>query len=85
VKWRVVELFAAGELTREEARDVVSHRVRERDGIRLEGLDDHLPGRVAAAASGKLGDELKGPLLDRKSETEARIRIPTAAIETPGK
>ena len=39
------------------------HRKCERSRVRLEGLDDHFPGCVPAAAPGELGHELERPFL----------------------
>src|SRR5579862_2989752 len=60
---RVAELAPAVELAREEARHVVTRRIRDRASVRLERLHDHASRRVAAAASGQLRQELEGALL----------------------
>ena len=73
---RICELLAARELLREEAGDVVPRGVRERGRVRLEGLDEHLPGRVPAATPRELGNELERPLLGAEvGEREPGVRI----------
>ena len=73
---RVAELAAALELAREEPRDVVPRRVRDRARVGLEGLDDHAAGRVSAAAAGELRDELEGALLGAEvGQAEARVGV----------
>ena len=50
--------------------------VEDRAGVRLEGLDEHPPGRVAAAAPGELGQELEGALLGAEvGQAEARVGV----------
>ena len=41
----------------------MSHCECERSRVRLEGLDDHFPGSIPAAATGELRDELERPFL----------------------
>src|SRR5258708_3208204 len=54
---RVAEVTSPHELLGEEARDVVPRGEGDRAGIGLEGLDDHAPRRVAAAAARELGGQ----------------------------
>jgi hypothetical protein len=48
----------------------------DRARVRLEGLHEHAPGRVAAAAAGELRQQLERPLLGAEvGRTEPRIRV----------
>ncbi len=62
-KRRIAELAPALELAREELLHVVSGSEHDRARVRLEGLDEHPPRRVAAASPGELRHELKRALL----------------------
>ena len=71
-KRRIPEFAAAFELPREEAWDVVVRRERDRPCIRLKRLHEHTAGRIAAAPSRQLGQELERALLGaeiRKSKS----------------
>ena len=82
---RVAELAAPVELLREEACDVVAGRVAERRRVRLERLHDHLPRRVAAAATRELRHELERPLLRAEvREREPRVRVDDGGERDPG-
>ncbi len=73
---RVAERRAPLELLGKEPGDVVSLRELERHRIRLEGLHEHEPGRVAPAASGELGDELERSLLGSEvGNRETRVGV----------
>src|SRR5580765_3142869 len=63
---RVAEVAPPFELAREKARNVVPRGVGDRAGVRLERLNDDAARRVAAAAPGELGQQLKRPLLGAK-------------------
>ena len=54
----------------------MARRVDDRPGVRLEGLDEHAPRRVAAAAPGQLREQLEGPLLGAEvRHAEARVGV----------
>ena len=77
---RIAELAPPVELLGEEAGDVVAGGVAKRRRVRLERLHDHLPGRVAAAPAGELGDELEGALLG----AEVGQREPGVGVDDRG-
>ena len=60
---RVAELPPPLQLAGEEARDVVTRCELDRARVGLERLDEDAARRVAAAASGELGQQLERPLL----------------------
>ena len=60
---RIAEHPAPLELAGEEAGDVVPRGVLDRPRFRLERLHEHASRRVAAAATGELGEELERALL----------------------
>ena len=73
---RVAQCLAALELPGEEPGDVVVDRVSQRRRVRLEGLDEHAPGRVTAAASRELRHELERPLLGAEvGDREAGVGV----------
>ena len=83
---RIAELAPAGQLLGEEAGDVVARRVPDRSGVGLERLHDHLPGRVATAAPGQLGDELERALLGAEvRQREARVGVDDGGERDAGK
>ena len=73
---RVPERAPPLELLREEPGDVVTGSEAERPGVGLEGLDDHAPRCIAAAAAGELGDQLERSLLGAEvREREADVGV----------
>ena len=83
---RVAELLPPRELPREEACDVVPDREGKRSRVRLEGLDEHLPRRVAPAPPRELRDELERPLLGAEvRKREPRVRIHDGRHRDTGK
>ena len=73
---RVAERLAAGELSREEAGDVVARRVLHGARVGLERLDDDAARRLPPAPAGELGEELERPLLGAEvGQREAGVGV----------
>ena len=73
---RIAQFAPALELAREEAFDVLARGERDRPRLGLEGLHEDAPGRVPAAAPGKLRDELERALLGAEvRHAETRVGV----------
>ena len=73
---RIAERAAALELAVEEPTDVVPRCVRDGTRVGLKRLHDHATRRVAPAAAGELGQQLKGALLGPEvGQAETQVGI----------
>ena len=73
---RIAELPAPLDLLRQEPTDVVPRREADRARVRLEGLDEHAPGRIPPTPPRELGQELERPFLGAEvGEAETGVGV----------